>query len=292
MKIKKSFGEHVFDISLYLITLIAMFLCLYPLWYVLVASFSNGKLVAQGEVTFWIKDFNFDAYKKAFATPYIGSSYLMTLYYSVFGVILSMGLTMLGAYPLSKKRLRGRKFFNIMITVTMWFAAGLLPTYITFRTYGLLDTTLGVLLHGAISPFYLIIMRNGFEGVPDALEESMRLDGASDIQIFWHVYIPLSIPTIMTLTLYYFVARWNTYFWPMVILTDERLVPLQVILKKLVVDMNVSAENLATRDVASTISQETMVFSTIIIAVVPMLILYPFIQRFFVKGITVGAVKG
>ena len=291
MKIKATKGERIFDIFNFLIMTAAVIVCLYPLWYVLVASFSDGNLVSQGKVTFWVEGFNIDAYKKALETPYIGSAYANTLFYSVVGVILSMIFTALGAYPLSKKRLHGRKIITLFITFTMWFNAGLMPSFITYRAYGLLDTRMGVLMSGLVSTFYVFIMRNSFEGVPDALEESMKLDGASDFKVFWHIYLPLCVPTLMTLTLYYFVQRWNTYFWPMIILQDETLVPLQVILKKLVVDMSGLYENMNDMDVTS-ITKENMVYATMMLAVVPMLVLYPFIQKFFVKGITVGAVKG
>lgn len=291
MKIKPTKSERAFDIVNTIIMITVVIICLYPLWYVLVASLSDGNLVSQGKVTLWIKGFNVDAYKKALATPYMGSAYANTVFYSFAGVALSMIFTALGAYPLSKKRLRGRKILTIFITFTMWFNAGLMPTFITYRAYGLLDTRLGVLASGLVSTFYVMIMRNSFEAVPDALEESMKLDGASDFKVFWHIYLPLSVPTLMTLTLYYFVQRWNTYFWPMIILQTEELVPLQVILKKLVVEMSGLYENLTESDVTK-ISKENMVYATMTLAVVPMLVLYPFIQRFFVKGITVGAVKG
>ena len=291
MKIKPTKSGRAFDIVNTIIMITVVIICLYPLWYVLVASLSDGNLVSQGKVTLWIKGFNVDAYKKALATPYMGSAYANTAFYSFAGVALSTIFTALGAYPLSKKRLHGRKILTIFITFTMWFNAGLMPTFITYRTYGLLDTRMGVLMSGLISTFYVMIMRNAFEAVPEALEESMKLDGASDFKVFWHIYLPLSVPTLMTLTLYYFVQRWNTYFWPMIILQTEELVPLQVILKKLVVEMSGLYENLTESDVTK-ISKENMVYATMTLAVVPMLVLYPFIQRFFVKGITVGAVKG
>ena len=291
MKIKATKGSIIFDTVNFLIMTAAVLVCLYPLWYVLVASFSDGNLVSQGKVTFWVEGFNIDAYKKALETPHMGEAYVNTIFYSVVGVILSMIFTALGAYPLSKKRLHGRKIITLFITFTMWFNAGLMPSFITYRAYGLLDTRLGVLASGLVSTFYVMIMRNSFEAVPEALEESMKLDGASDFKVFWHIYLPLCVPTLMTLTLYYFVQRWNTYFWPMIILQDESLVPLQVILKKLVVDMSGLYENMNDTDVTS-ITKENMVYATMMLAVVPMLVLYPFIQKFFVKGITVGAVKG
>lgn len=291
MKIKSTPSEKAFDIVNFIIMTVTVIICVYPLWYVFVASFSDGNLVSQGKVTLWFGGFNTEAYKKALSTAYIGSSYANTIFYAFAGTALSMLFTAVGAYPLSKKRLHGRKFLTIFITFTMWFSAGLMPTFITYRTYGLLDTRTGVLMSGLVSTFYVMIMRNAFEAVPEALEESMKLDGASDFRIFVNIYLPLTVPTLMTLTLYYFVQRWNTYFWPMIILQNEELVPLQVILKKLVIEMSGLYENMNERDVTS-ISKENMVYATMVLAVVPMLVLYPFIQRFFVKGITLGAVKG
>lgn len=290
MKKKLKISEILFNTFNFIVMASAVIICIYPLWYILVASFSGASAVSTGEVMFWIKDFSFEAYNKALNQPFIGSSYLNTIFYSIVGTALSIVLTILGGYGLSKKRLHGRKFFTLMVTFTMWFSAGLMPTYITYKTYGLLDTRLAVLLYGAVSTFYVIIMRTAFESVPDALEESMKLDGASDYQILYHIYIPLSVPTIMTLILYYFVARWNTYFWPMIVLQTETKVPLQVILKKLIVEMSGLFEN-ADADISS-LSVETIVYATIVVAVVPMLVLYPFIQKFFVKGVAVGAVKG
>ena len=291
MKRKKNLAEITFNIFNFLFMATAVIVCLYPLWYVLIASFSGASAVTTGKVMFWIKDFNVEAYKKAFEQPYMGVSYLNTIYYALVGTVLSMVLTVVGAYPLSKKRLNGRKFMTLFTTFTMWFSAGMLPNFIMFRTYGLLDTRLGVLLQGAVSTFYVIIMRTAFESVPDSLEESMKIDGASDFQILIHTYLPLTVPTLMTLTLYYFVMRWNSYFWPMILLSTETKVPLQVVLKKLVVDMSGLFENSKEIDI-STMSKETIVYATMVLAVAPMLIIYPFIQKFFVKGIAVGAVKG
>lgn len=289
LKIKKS--EITFNIVNAAILSLLVVACIYPLWYVLVSSFSAGEAVTSGKVTIWPVGFNFKAYKQTFSMDNIGISYLNTVFYSVVGTGLSMMLTILAAYPLAKSRLRGRKWMMLMVTFTMWFSAGMMPTYVIYSGLGLLDTRTGVLLSGLISVFNLIVMRTGFMGVPDSLEESMKLDGASDFRILMSCYVPLAIPTIMTLTLYYFVARWNSYLWPMIILKDDTKVPLQVLLKKLIVEMTGLLENMDNADY-STISQETVVYSTIVIAVAPMLAIYPFVQKFFVKGVAVGAVKG
>lgn len=284
-------GDLIFDICNYSLMAILMIICIYPLWYVTIGSFSSAAEVSMGNVVIWPKGFNIDAYKQTLSTDNIITSYLNTIYYAVVGTSLSMIFTVLGAYPISKSRLNGRKFFTVFFSISMWFSAGLMPSYVIYNMLGLIDTRTGVLMSGLLSTFNLIIMRTAFQGVPESLEESMKLDGASDSQILIHCYLPLTIPTFMTLVLFYFVSRWNTYFWPMIILKDNAKIPLQVILKKLVVEMQGLYENMEGQDITK-ISQETMVYATMVVAVAPMLILYPFIQRFFVKGVTVGAVKG
>ena len=291
MKRKLTLADKLFNTANFIIMAAVVMICIYPLWYVIICSLSDAQAVTNGEVMIWIKGFNLSGYKKAFSTPYLGTSYLNTFFYAFVGTALSMSLTVLGAYPLSKKRLRGRRWMTFLVTFTMWFSAGMMPTYIMYQSLELLDTRFAVLIHGAVSMFYVIIMRSAFEGVPDALEESMKLDGASDLQILFKCYIPLVVPTIMTLTLYYFVLRWNSYFWPMLLLKTETKVPLQVVLRKLIVEMNGLFENMEGADITH-LSKETIVYSTIVISVIPMLSLYPFVQKFFVKGITIGAVKG
>lgn len=287
----KSKGDTVFHIINFIIMAVLVIVCFYPLWYVLIGSFSSASAISMGDVTFWIKGFNVLSYKKAFSTPYLTSSYLNTVFYSFFGTFFSLFLTITGGYALSKKRLHGRRVIMFIITFTMWFGAGLIPNYLLYRSLHLLNTRWAVILHGAVSAFYLTIMRSAFEGVPDAFEESMKLDGASDFRIMLSMYIPMTVPTIMTLTLYYFVGRWNTYFWPMVVLSSETLVPLQVVLRKLIVEMNGLMDAGDSVDI-TTMSKDTVVYATMIIAIVPMLVLYPFIQKFFVKGVVVGGVKG
>ena len=284
-------GDLIFDVGNYLLMAILMLICVYPLWYVTIGSFSSASEVSMGNVVIWPKGFNLDAYKQTLSTDNILTSYANTIFYAVAGTALSMIFTVLGAYPISKQRLNGRKFFTIFFSISMWFSAGLMPSYVIYNMLGLIDTRTGVLMSGLMSTFNLIIMRTAFQGVPESLEESMKLDGASDTQILVHCYLPLTVPTFMTLVLFYFVTRWNTYFWPMIILKDNAKIPLQVILKKLVVEMQGLYENMEGQDITK-ISQETMVYATMVVAVAPMLILYPFIQKFFVKGVTVGAVKG
>lgn len=287
----RSKGERVFDGILAVFMVIISFLAIYPLWYVIVASFSSSDAINEGRVFFFINEFNLSSYKEVFQTKNIFTAYGNTFYYSIFGTLLSMVLTLFAAYPLSKKRMHFRKLFATIILITMWFGAGMMPTYINIRNLGLLNTRIGILIHGCMSAFYVILARTFFEAIPEELEESVMLDGGSDWQVFWNISLPLSKAMIATLTLYYFVGRWNSYFWPMVLLTDADKIPLQVLLKKLVVEMNANYSQAAVIDY-SIMSRETMVYSTIVISIIPMIIIYPFIQKYFVSGVMIGAVKG
>ncbi|MCL2461356.1 MAG: carbohydrate ABC transporter permease [Defluviitaleaceae bacterium] len=291
MAVNRTKGERVFGIFNILIMLILIFVTLYPLWYVLIASFSNPTAVARGLVIFWPSGFESASYKAVASTPYLWSSYGNTIFYSVAGTAVSMVLTILGAYPLSKKRLKGRKFFMFVILFTMWFGAGMMPTYLNFRNLGLLDNRIGVILAFAVNTFWVILMRTFFESVPDSMEESAKMDGANDFTILVRIYMPLAVSAIATLTLFYFVGRWNSYFWSMIMLQDQSKVPLQVLLRRLIVQVSYTVNESVDRSL-TTMTDQTVVYATIVVSVLPMLVLYPFIQRFFVKGIMVGAIKG
>ena len=291
MRIKKSFGEICFDVFNVVLMLLLIFVTLYPVWYVFVASLSSGAAVTNGEVVWWIKDFELEAYARLLRDDSIWIAYTNTIFYSVVGTAFSVALTALGAYVLSKKRLRGRKFFNGFILLSMWFTAGQIPTYINMRNLNLLDSRLGIILFGGVATFYVILMRTYFESIPDSMEEAAKIDGASDFQIFAKVYLPLSVSSIVTIALYYFVMRWSSYFWAMILIKDPNKIPLQVLLKKAIVEMSANNSELANIDYSVT-SRETTIYATIIISTLPMLIIYPFIQKFFVKGVMIGAVKG
>ncbi|MDO4618659.1 MAG: carbohydrate ABC transporter permease [Clostridia bacterium] len=288
---KKTFGEKLFDTCNILFMLLIAFVSIYPLWYVLVGSFSSGDAVSRGEVAWWIKEFTTDAYVGILELG-IGTAYANTIFYTLVGTALNLVLTILGAYVLSKKRLRGRSIFNKLILLSMWFTAGTIPTYLGFKNLGLLNTRLAVILCGAVATYYVILMRTYFESIPDAMEEAAKIDGASDFRILTQVYLPLSTASLVTIGLYYFVQRWNAYFWAMLLLQQaEEKMPLQVLLKKLVVEQSTNDSTAAAIDYNS-VSRETTIFATIVVSTLPMIVLYPFIQKFFVKGVMVGAVKG
>ncbi|MDG0792390.1 carbohydrate ABC transporter permease [Cohnella ginsengisoli] len=284
-------GEKVFNVINVSFMLLLMVIMLYPLYYVVIAAFSDPLAVSTGEVTILPKGFAMDSFHRVATMDRIWTAYGNTVFYSVIGTVISLTLTVLGAYPLSKRKLPGRKLITFFVLVTLWFNAGIMPTYLNFQQLGLLDTRLGILLCFAIDTFLVILMRTFFENVPDSMEESAKMDGANDWTILSRIYLPLSGPAIATITMYYFVGRWNAFFWSMMLLKDQDKVPLQVLLKKLIVEVSYNV-NEAVDMSASAMTEQTIVYATIVIAVIPMLVLYPFIQRFFVKGIMVGAIKG
>lgn len=284
-------GENVFNVINILFMLVLTVIMLYPLYYVVIAAFSNPLAVSTGDVTIWPKGFAMDSFNRVASMDNIWTAYGNTVFYSVIGTLISLTLTILGAYPLSKRKLPGRKLITFFVLITLWFNAGIMPTYLNFQNLGLLDTRLGVLLCFAIDTFLVILMRTFFENVPDSMEESAKMDGANDWTILTRIYLPLSGPAIATITMYYFVGRWNAFFWSMMLLKDQDKVPLQVLLKKLIVEVSYNV-NEAVDMSSSVMTEQTIVYATIVIAVIPMLVLYPFIQRFFVKGIMVGAIKG
>lgn len=284
-------GEKIFQVINYLFMLLVCFIAIYPLWYTLIASFSDPVAVATGVVKFWPKGLELAAYKRVLGESDIWISYGNTVFYSVVGTLASMILTTLGAYALSKQRLYGRRVINFIIMISMWFGAGMMPMFRNFNELGLYDTRLAIILCGTINTFYVILLRTFFENVEQSMEESAKIDGASDWCILRNIYLPLSKPAVVAIALYYFVGRWNSYFWSMLLLKDQNKIPLQVVLRRLIVEVSFNINN-AVDTSANNMTEQTFIYATVVIAVIPMLILYPFIQKFFTKGIMVGAIKG
>lgn len=288
----ESKGEKTFRVFNYIFLGIISLIALYPFLYVLSASISSPASIVKGDVILFPKDIRFDSYKQLFADKTIWIAYGNTIFYTFVGTAVSMVLTICGAYALSKKKLRGKKIFMLFITVTMWFDAGMIPTYLNIKELGLLDSRFGVIIAFAVTAFNVILLKNFFESVPYELEESAYIDGASDLTIMTRIYLPLSKAALATVGLFYAISRWNGYFWAMIILRDVNKVPLQVLLKKLIVENSISSDFTTAIDLAARTSVETITYGTIVISVIPIVLVYPFIQKYFVKGMMVGAVKG
>ena len=290
MKIK-SRSDYILDAFVYLVMVIVLIITIFPIWYIVMASFSATDAVSEGKVILWVKGFTLESYKTVVKTKNLWTSYGNTIYYSVFGTIINMLLTVLCGYAISKKWMPGRRVIIIFITLSMWFSPGMMANYINYRDLGIVNSRLGILLIGAINTYNVILMRSFFESIPEQMEESALLDGANEFQILFKIYLPLSTAALMTISLYYFVGHWNAYFWSMILLQDEKKIPLQVLLKKLIVKMSVMESESANMDYTE-ISRETVVYATMIVSMLPMLMIYPFVQKFFEKGVMIGAVKG
>lgn len=292
--LKRTKSEKVFSVFNTLILALLAFACIYPLVYVLAASLSSPQFIASGDVWFWPKGFTIDAFKKVVERRGIWTSYGNSFFYMIVGTAVQMVVTVLGAYPLSRERLVGRRVINVLVAFTMWFNAGIIPMYLNFKSFGLLDTRTAIIIGFACNAYNFVLLRTYFMGIPDALEEAAKIDGANDFYIMSRIFVPLAIPSLATICLFYAINRWNGYIWPMLLLTDDKKIPLQVILKKLVVDMSgrMDSVSLGNDGVSSNFSEESVMYATMVLAIVPMLVIYPFVQRFFIKGVTIGAVKG
>lgn len=288
----KSTGEKIYDFCINLIAVLITLITFYPIYYILIASFSKPLGVDNGSVVFSIVGPTLDAYRRAFALPNLWISYGNTFFYAIFGVAMNMFLTTTMAFSLSRKRLHGRKFFTLLVVFTMWFNAGIIPTYMNFSDLNMLDTRSAIVIGFGISAYNLIIMKSFFEGIPEEMEEAATVDGASSFRTFFQIFIPMSKPALATVVMFYLVNRWNGYFWPMTLLKDDMKMPLQVLLKKQIVDQVANETEAAIVTAGSTWSPTTRIYALMMIAIVPMLIIYPLLQKYFKAGMTLGAVKG
>ena len=287
-------GDRAFDIGIYLISGTIALSCLYPLYLVLINSFSDPFAVARGEVFLVPKGFSFDAYIQAFKNGDIMRGYANSLFYLVCGVVLNMMLTIPAAYALSKQNMKGRNFIMMMIVFTMYFSGGLIPHYLMVRGLGLINTRAIVILEGAVVTTNLIIARTFFSSsVPKELEEAAEIDGCSGIQVFFRIVLPLSKAMLGVILLYYAVGRWNNYtsslyYQP----RADELHSLQMVIKKMVLQMQAAAnaESEMAEYYANLFNQ--IKYSVIVIASLPLLVLYPFLQKYFEKGVMIGSVKG
>lgn len=284
-------GERIFNVVNCILMTLLLIVTLYPFYYTFIASVSSSLAVISGKVLLLPVDFNWNAYIRVPQIPYFFRAYANSVFYTVSGMLISLISMSMGAYALSRTRLRGRRILNFIVSFTLWFKAGIIPVYLNMDSLHLLDNPLSILLGFAVNAFYVVIFRTYFEGLPAELEEAARLDGLNNFGIFLRIIAPISKPVFATIAMYCAIDRWNGYFWSMILLQDINKMPLQVLLKKLIIENQV----LATMDSAASSggdTRETLIYAVIVCAVLPIIALYPFLQRYFVKGLTVGAVKG
>jgi len=295
----KNKADLVFDSLNYILMFGVLVIILYPLIYVVSASFSDPYKVSSGEMWLLPKGFTLEGYKRLFNYSEIWLSYLNTIFYTVVGTTFNLAVTLPCAYSLSRKDFQGKGLIMLIIVITMFFSGGLIPSYINIKNLKLLNTRLIIIIGGATSAYNIIVSRTFFATtIPNELQEASKIDGCSNWKLFIKIVLPLSKPLIAVMALFFGVGHWNSYFGPMIYLRDRKLFPLQLILREILIQSKVSAEMVAVdSDMALAVEElarisEMIKYTSIIVATVPMLILYVFLQKYFVKGVMIGAIKG
>ncbi|RKJ20789.1 carbohydrate ABC transporter permease [bacterium D16-50] len=283
-------GDRVFAFANLALLLLFTGMILFPIYYMFIVSISGSTNVVRGDITWYPQNINLDAYKTILKNESLGRSYLNTVFYTVAGTSISVFMSALCAYPLSRKQLYGRRAVTFFIIFTMLFDVGMIPRFLVVNALNLRNTVFSILLPGAIDVYYMIMIRTFFQGLPEEMAESAKMDGAGEWKIFSRIIVPLSKPVLASVTLFYAVGIWNSYLGPLLYLDEKKLYPLQLILRNIVISNEMSTMS---GDIASmNISTMNIKYAVIFISILPILCIYPFIQKYFNKGVMVGAVKG
>lgn len=292
-RVKDSLGDKIFLITVYILLSLLLIVVLYPLIYVISSSFSSPAAVTSGKVWLWPVELSLKGYSTLIHNEKVTIGYANSLFYTGVGTIISVVLTIMIAYPLSRKTFFGKNVLMMLITFTMLFSGGLIPTYLVVKQMGLIDTRWALLIPNAIWVWQVIITRSFFQtAIPDELFDASEIDGCSDFRFLRSVVVPLSKPIIAVLILIYAVGQWNAYFDALIYLKSASLFPLQLILRSIIILNNSSNATDALKQVERQQLAEALKYSLIVVTTLPVLIIYPFVQRFFVQGMLVGSVKG
>lgn len=292
MNVLAKTGEKAFDAANALLMIALVAVTLYPFLYVVFASLSEpSELVRHRGLLAGPAGFSLESYRLVLHNPAIASGYRNTLFYAAAGTALNLVMTSFAAYALSRRGVLLANKVMFAIVFTMFFSGGLIPTYLNIRNLHLFDSPLVMIVPSAISTWNLLIMRTSFQHIPAALEESARIDGANDFTILFRIFIPVSLPIMAVMTLFYGVAHWNSYLDAMIYLRDRNLYPLQLILQEILITTSTESMTSSFSDYDKGLIQETIKYATIIVATLPILLLYPFLQRYFVKGVMLGSIK-
>ncbi len=295
----RSRGDILFDaMNLFLICIVIV-LCAYPIYYTIIASFSDPLYVISGQVFLWIKGFTLDSYRSVLQYTQVWVGYKNTLIYTVFGTCYNLFLLLPASYSMSRKQVKGRNLLMIFFVVTMYFSGGLVPYYLLIKTLNLINNPLVLIIPGAFSVYNMIITRTYFAGFPESLYDAAKIDGAGEFRTFVQIVLPLSGAIVAVMVLYHAVTHWNSYFNAMLFLNDQKFFPLQLVMRQVLLmnsSMAVDVRGMDTEALADLLRRqrlaETMKYSLIIIANLPILVAYPFVQKHFVKGVMIGSIKG
>lgn len=283
-------ADIIFNIFNTIFMIFILICTLYPFWYVIVCSFSSISHVTNSTVLLWPDGLNLEAYQQVFRNNLVPTGYANTLFVTIIGTCVSMVFTSLSAFVLSRTELPGNRLMTLFVVFTMLFSAGLVPFYLQVRDLGMLNSRWSLIWPFAISTYNTIIMRNFFKGVPNALYEASSIDGSTYFGYFFRILLPLSMPSVATITLFYAVSYWNAYFYSILFITDRSLFPMQAILRQIL--MSAEFNTMMYDDGTQNLASEMLKCAMIVITAMPIICVYPFLQRYFVKGIMVGSLKG
>ncbi|MFC7678844.1 carbohydrate ABC transporter permease [Paenibacillus sp. GCM10028914] len=291
----ESRGDRLVMASIYIFLGIISLIVLYPIYFVTIASLSNPEDVMLGKVWLWPTNLSFVGYERIFENNELMQGYLNTILYTFFGTALNVLMTIAAAYPLSRKDFRGRSVFTIMIVFTMFFSGGMIPSYLLIKDLGMLDTFWSMILPAAVSVWNILIMRTFFQSsIPKELQEAAFLDGCSNMKLLVRIVLPLSGPVLAVMVLFYAVGHWNSYFNALIYLADRDKYPLQLFLREILIqDQMQNMVELGSDTYSKSLMEvEAIKYAAVIVTNLPMLLLYPFLQKYFIKGVMIGAIKG
>ena len=294
---RRNHSDTIFDTANVIIMCVLLLIFIWPLWFVVAASFSDPNELWMGNVVLLPKGFTLEAYEKLLEYSDIWVGYKNSILYTAAGTLVNLAATVALAYPLSRKDFMPRNLIMMMLIVTMYFSGGLIPTYLVVKNLGMVNTFWAMIIPGAISTYNVIVTRTYFSNsIPAELHNAAKIDGANNLQFLWKIVLPLSKPILAVIGLYYAVGHWNDYYTALIYLYDKKLFPLTCFLKNMIIDASLSMEGsfgVSATEMEKMIRlSQSLKYSTIIISVKPLLIIYPFIQKFFVKGVMIGSIKG
>jgi len=291
-------SDRIMYIFIYAFLIMLTFVTFYPFWNALVISLNKGMDTAMGGVTFWPRSFSLENYEVVFKDKRLLNGFGVSVLRTIIGTILSILMTSIFAFGLSKRELMGRKFYMILCIITMYFSGGLIPSFLLIRSLGLMNSFWVFIIPGLISVWNMIIFRTFFNGLPAGLEESAKIDGCGNWGTFFRIVLPLSGPVIATLSLFTAIYHWNDWFTPSIYITNENLLPIQTMLKQ-ILNSNIMSEQMSNLDAAAqsqmskmqSVTSKSLSMATMMVATLPIIMVYPFVQKFFVKGVLVGSLK-
>ncbi|MBQ6804053.1 MAG: carbohydrate ABC transporter permease [Clostridia bacterium] len=293
-KIQDPAGDRLLYGIIHVLMVLLLIVTMYPLIYVLSASFSSPHAVGNGQVVLWPVEFSLRGYQEVFEYQVVWLGYKNTIFYTLVGTVINVVMTMMAAFALSKKTLPGRGMFTFLFTFTMLFSGGLVPTYLQLRSLGIINTRWALLLPGAISVYNMVVTRTFIQNIPGELSEAAEIDGCSHFKYFFLILLPLSKAILAVISLYYAVGHWNSYFNALIYISDRNLYPLQIFLRDVLVLNSVDASSILDPEEAQALEgmRDLLKFSMIVVSTVPILCIYPAIQKYFAKGVMVGSMKG